>query len=259
MSYKVYRNVLAPKCTEKDGFDISQKSHMIMWNKCNFRCGFCYQPSSNNEKIDGYHELNENEFISLILDLMKTGKNFKFSGGEPTLNPRLKWDLKVVKDLGGTVFLDSNGSNTKIVQELIKNNLVDILAISLKGLTKEECMETAQVKNGKLCWENVFETIDFASAYNNVKVIVTHVCYNQFSMDELRKFSDLLLPYDNVYYKVNNLQSNEHVKSDYKRVQSIEVIKSLKQLELEQPKWKDHIIYIDDVEGVYEHSEILFM
>jgi len=259
LSYLIYKNLLAPKCTENDNIDLSKSSHMIMWNRCNFRCGFCYQSSKDFKDSSDYKNLSENEFIATIIDLMKYGKNFKFSGGEPTLNPRLEWDLKVVKGLGGTVFLDTNGSNPKIVKHLLEQKLIDVLAISIKGLTKEECLATAEIKNENMCWNNVFESIEYGSKAPNVKVIITHVCYNNFSMDELRRYSDLIYKYDDVFYKINNLHKSEHRRSGLQRVDTDEVIGGLKLLIKECPKWKDHIIYVDNDEGITDYSKILFL
>ena len=103
--YHIIKNIMAPKLTKNDGINIEHKSHMVMWSKCNFRCVFCLQSSVDFKFGEEYRSLSETEYIAVIMHLMQFGKNFKFSGGEPTLNPRVEWDLQVVKDLGGTVFL----------------------------------------------------------------------------------------------------------------------------------------------------------
>ncbi|PWB02110.1 hypothetical protein C5O24_12675, partial [Paramuribaculum intestinale] len=62
------------------------------------------------------------------------GNAFKFTGGEPTLNPKLIDDMEVIRDLGGFIYLDTNGSRPDIVGKIIDRKLVDVLAVSLKGL-----------------------------------------------------------------------------------------------------------------------------
>ena len=259
MSYKIFRNVLAPKCTVEDKIDLDHKSHMLMWNKCNFRCDFCMQAAENFTDTDGYFDLSENEFIALILDLMKSGKNFKFSGGEPTLNPNVERDLKIVKDLGGTVFFDTNGSNCELVKKLLDKGLIDVLAISLKGLTKEECLKVSNIKKSEMCWENVFKSIKYGSETKNVKVIVTHVCYNDVDIEELLLYSDLLEPYDNVFYKVNNLHKEKHYLEGLRRVDPDHLLKLLYKLSEIKPFWKGRIIYVDNDEGITEYEKIKFI
>jgi Pyruvate-formate lyase-activating enzyme len=53
-------------------------------------------------------------------------------GGEPTLNPDLPDLIKKIKDLGFKVKLDTNGSNPKMLKELIENKLIDYVAMDIK-------------------------------------------------------------------------------------------------------------------------------
>lgn len=259
MSYLIIKNHLAPKCTENDKIDLNNKSHMFMWSRCNFRCAFCMQSAFDFNERDGYHDLTEDEFISVILKLMKSGKNFKFSGGEPTLNPRLEWELRVVKDLGGTVFLDTNGSNCEKIKNLLDKGLIDVLAVSLKGLSAEECMKISEIKNRKLCWDNVFKSIEYGSNTAGVKVIITHVCYNNVNYEELEAFSNLIREYKNVYYKINNLHKTTHRLKDLTRVDTNELLNLLEQLLEKNPYWKNHIIYVDNDDGITDYNKIVFM
>lgn len=259
MAYKIFRNVLAPKCTEADKIDLTHKSHMLMWDKCNFRCDFCMQAASDFKIKEGYHDLTENQFIALTLDLLKTGKNFKFSGGEPTLNSNIERDLQIVKDLGGTVFFDTNGSNCELIKQLLDKNLIDVLAISLKGLTKAECLEVSNIKKPDMCWDNVFKSIEYGCGKKNVKVIVTHVCYNDVDIEELLLFSDLLEPYKNVFYKINNLHKEKHYLDGLCRVNQEYLLGLLYELLELRPFWKDRIIYVDNDEGIIDYEKIKFI
>ena len=259
--YHISERALAPKLTENDGINIENNSHMVMWSKCNFRCSFCFQASTNFNNNDVYHSLGKYEFISVINKLMKTSKNFKFSGGEPTLNPRVEWDLQVVKDLGGTVFFDTNGSNPELVKKLLDKGLIDVLAVSFKGLTPEEALKTARIKKREFCWDNVFKTIEYGSKTPGVKVIVTHVCYNDVSYEELLKYSSLIEPYEGVFYKINNLHKTKYLPSELglKRVDTDDLLNLLKRLVQEKPRWKDHVIFVDDDYGIKNYDGIVFL
>ncbi|MCI7796802.1 MAG: radical SAM protein, partial [Lachnospiraceae bacterium] len=126
-------------------------------------------------------EFSADEFRQLVTDLMPRGSTFKFTGGEPTLNPSLARDLAIAKSLGCTTFLDTNGSSPGIIRKLIQENLVDLFGISLKGLSAEEAVRRSGVNNRKLCWDNVLESIDFIANRSSCDVIVTYVCYEDFS------------------------------------------------------------------------------
>jgi pyruvate formate lyase activating enzyme len=55
------------------------------------------------------------------------------SGGEPTLYPLLSDDLRRIKNLGYLVKLDSNGTNSSMLEELIRTGLVDYIAMDIKA------------------------------------------------------------------------------------------------------------------------------
>lgn len=261
MAFAFIQNYLAPKCTEEDQIDMTYNSHMVLYDRCNYRCAYCVQAQKdfNNASDERYHELSDNEFIATILKLMETGKNFKFSGGEPTLNPDVEKHLKIVKDLGGTIFFDTNGSRPDIVKNLLDKGLIDVLAVSLKGLSPEECLDNAKIKRKDFCWDNPFKTIEYGSHTPNVKVIITHVCYNDVSLDELRRFSELLEPYPDVYYKINNLFFEQSAGGEYVRADSGRIVELLKELQAQKPFWKGRMIYVDNPSGVSNYDKILFM
>ncbi|MDP2951574.1 MAG: anaerobic ribonucleoside-triphosphate reductase activating protein [bacterium] len=53
-------------------------------------------------------------------------------GGEPTINPELPNFCQEIKNLGYLVKLDTNGSNPEMVKKLLKENLIDYVALDLK-------------------------------------------------------------------------------------------------------------------------------
>ena len=55
------------------------------------------------------------------------------SGGEPTLHADLPEFIQKIKKLGYLVKLDSNGTNPKMLQSLIKDKLIDYIAMDIKA------------------------------------------------------------------------------------------------------------------------------
>ncbi|GAI62345.1 unnamed protein product, partial [marine sediment metagenome] len=60
------------------------------------------------------------------------------TGGEPTLHPELPSFLEKVKKLGYSVKLDTNGSNPKMLAELLEKHLVDYVAMDVKAPLVED-------------------------------------------------------------------------------------------------------------------------
>ncbi len=55
------------------------------------------------------------------------------TGGEPLLQPDLPFFLDKVKNMGYELKLDTNGSEPEILERIIKDRLVDYLAMDIKG------------------------------------------------------------------------------------------------------------------------------
>jgi pyruvate formate lyase activating enzyme len=55
------------------------------------------------------------------------------TGGEPTLQKDLPQLIRKIKDLGYLVCLETNGTNPGMLEELLKGNLLDCLAMDIKA------------------------------------------------------------------------------------------------------------------------------
>ncbi len=98
---------------------------------CNFRCPYCHNPELVDETID--QEISSEH----LLDFLKTRQGLLdgvvITGGEPTMHQDLPELIKSIKDLGFLVKLDSNGTNPAMLEQLIKDRLVDYLAMDIKS------------------------------------------------------------------------------------------------------------------------------
>lgn len=110
---------------------------------CNFRCGFCHNPEFVlPEKI---REI-EPSFIEKapVLNFLRARQGFLegvvISGGEPTIWPALPGFIREVKQLGFLIKLDTNGNNPTMLETLLKEGLLDYVALDVKttlaGYTK---------------------------------------------------------------------------------------------------------------------------
>ena len=72
-----------------------------------------------------------------FFDFLKTRKGLLdgvcVSGGEPTLQPELENLLREIKNLGFAVKLDTNGSHPHMLKHLVRENLIDYVAMDIKN------------------------------------------------------------------------------------------------------------------------------
>jgi len=109
---------------------------------CNFRCGFCYNPSLviREESKD----LQEEE----ILDFLNVRKGdldgVCFTGGEPLLSLDRSF-LEKVRAFGYKIKIDTNGSFPERLSDLVNSELVDYAAMDIKG-PKEDYENIVRVR-----------------------------------------------------------------------------------------------------------------
>lgn len=135
--------------------DYDEKVSIVLFSPaCNFRCPFCH----NGESV-----LNSNTPILFeeILEYLKSRVGLidavVFTGGEPTLMPELKERIKAVKELGFLIKLDTNGTNPKVIEELLNEGLLDYIAMDIKN-SEERYAWTAGCQ--RINMENIKKSIE---------------------------------------------------------------------------------------------------
>ncbi len=105
-------------------------SFVIFTQGCNFRCPFCHNPELISTRKKGTY--SEDFIIEEIDRRRKIIKGIVITGGEPTLQEDLPSFLFKLKRKRYSIKLDTNGSNPKMLIELIKSKLVDYVAMDFK-------------------------------------------------------------------------------------------------------------------------------
>ena len=104
---------------------------MVYTIGCNFRCPYCHNP----ELVDETVEVTLSE--ATILDFLDTRRELLdgvvITGGEPTMHEKLPVFMRRIKDKGFLVKLDTNGTNPKMLQQVIDEGLVDYIAMDIKS------------------------------------------------------------------------------------------------------------------------------
>lgn len=114
-------------------------SAIIFTVGCNFRCPFCHNPALVEETIDT--NISKKEILNFLKKRIGALDAVTITGGEPTMHSDLIPFIKSIKKLGFKIKLDSNGTNPEVLRKVLKENLVDYLAMDIKS-TPEKYMAT---------------------------------------------------------------------------------------------------------------------
>lgn len=103
---------------------------------CDFRCPYCH----NGDLVlyPGKAPLiSEEEVFAHLKRRREILDEVCITGGEPTLQPDLEEFIMRVKELGLKVKLDTNGYHPKVLMDLCKKNLIDYVAMDIKGAPEQ--------------------------------------------------------------------------------------------------------------------------
>ena len=109
-------------------------SCIVFTQGCNLKCPYC----QNSELIPMLKEFKADSLTSdEVLEFLTKRKNVLegvvISGGEPLLQPDIKHFICLAKEIGYKIKLDTNGTNPKLLKELIDEELIDYVAMDIKN------------------------------------------------------------------------------------------------------------------------------
>jgi len=111
--------------------DYPKKTSTVLFiGGCNFRCGYCHNPALVREEGE---EISQEDVIAFLKRRRRFLDGVVISGGESTIHSELPEFIERINALGYFVKLDTNGTNPKVLEELIANRQLDYIAMDLKG------------------------------------------------------------------------------------------------------------------------------
>ena len=119
---------------------------------CNMRCDFCY----NVDIVFGKGSLALDEALEFLQTRVGLLDGVVLSGGEATLYDELPQLCRQIKTLGFKIKLDTNGLQTKMIETLVQEKLVDYIALDYKAPLQKF---TAVTKNKH--YEHFAKTLEF--------------------------------------------------------------------------------------------------
>ena len=112
----------------------------VFFGGCDMRCPFCH----NAELLDGSAPpvMDEEELLSFLKKRKGLLDGVAFTGGEPLLQKDLPELAGRIRELGYPVKLDTNGTHPDRLRKMIRNDLVQYVAMDIKN-SPERYAETA--------------------------------------------------------------------------------------------------------------------
>lgn len=112
---------------------------VIFTKGCNFRCGYCHNPSLVLPKLMYQTEdMAEQTIFDYLKNRQKWLDGIVITGGEPTIQNDLLYFIIKVKKLNYPVKLDTNGSKPELLELLIKNKFIDFIEMDIKNILTED-------------------------------------------------------------------------------------------------------------------------
>jgi len=166
---------------------------IIFLRGCNFRCPYCHNADLWNTTLQS---MPLNTVFEFLKSRRKQLNGVVITGGEPTCYTDLLLFLKEIKIMGYSIKLNTNGSNPSQLQKIIQQNLLDYIAMDIKGPLE---------KYNKVCMRN----INILAIQKSIKLIAKSGISHEFrttydpkllSKEDLQKIEKTLIPCNSRYY-----------------------------------------------------------
>ena len=105
---------------------------IVFTRGCNFRCPYCHNPELIVPGAD-LPGISEAEVLAFLEKRRGKLDALAVTGGEPTLHEALSGFMTKVKALGYAIKLDTNGSRPERIESLLRQNLIDYIAMDIKA------------------------------------------------------------------------------------------------------------------------------
>ena len=172
-------------------------SAIVFTNGCNLNCWYCHNKQLINSQQP---KINENEILEYLKIRQGLLEGLVISGGEPTLQKDLENFILKVRNLGYKIKLDTNGTNPKILQNLIDKKLLDYVAMDIKtalgSYSKTTCANVDMQ-------ENIRKSIEILKQ-SNVEFEFRTTFAPDVTLDDIREVAILAQGCKNFYLQKYN-------------------------------------------------------
>jgi pyruvate formate lyase activating enzyme len=149
----------------------------IFMGGCNMRCRFCH--NMNIVTDPGPGEFSDEDVLRFLSSRSGILDGVCITGGEPTLYPELPDFIRLIKNLGYKVKLDTNGTNPQMLKALIDEGLIDYVAMDIKSSLSEY---------GNVCG---IQDIKLAPIKESIDLLLSDAVDYEFRTTTVEEFYDL--------------------------------------------------------------------
>ena len=159
---------------------------IVFTQGCNFRCGYCHNPEllELNKNTEYYAK----DFIDFLKNRIGKLDGVVITGGEPTLQKDLYDFIKEIKSLGFAVKLDTNGTNPDILEQLIKDNMLDYIAMDIKAPVEKYL----RITGVKIQPDKILKSIGLIINSGIDYEFRTTVIKSQLNLEDFEQIKDLI-------------------------------------------------------------------
>lgn len=183
---------------------------VVFLQGCNFSCPYCHNPEIVNPVV--FKPFSEEEFFSFLKNRINKLDGVVISGGEPTIHKDLYEFIKKIKDMGFLIKLDTNGTNPEILKKLIKDKMLDYIAMDIKAPFDE--YET--VTRRKVNTDNIKESLNIINRGFADYEFRTTVVKGLLTFDSFVKINDSFKEMKKIKrYYLQKFQKSKHLDESY--------------------------------------------
>jgi pyruvate formate lyase activating enzyme len=140
--------------------DYPEKIACTLFTKgCNLRCPFCHNPELVNPGKKDLKTIRQKQLLDFLKMRKKKLDGIVITGGEPLMHGEdLLELLYLVKQMGFKVKVDTNGTYPEMVEQLLKDELADYIAMDFKTSAKNYCK--MKPVNNKKVYPKVLQSLE---------------------------------------------------------------------------------------------------
>ena len=171
---------------------------------CNFRCLYCYNEDFVFAKKGNYSSIDILKFLKSRVGLLDA---VVLCGGEATIH-NLVPICKEIKKLGFKIKLDTNGTNLRLIKELIDSKLIDYIAFDFKAL-EDNFFKIIQ----SYAYKKVIETLRYLIKIDFDFELRTTINTNLLDEKDINEMINIIsnLGYKKTYYLQNFLETSSNI------------------------------------------------
>jgi pyruvate formate lyase activating enzyme len=106
---------------------------VVFTQGCNFKCPWCHNASLVSVNVPNDSLIPEEKVFEFLENRRSHLDVVVVTGGEPTIQPDLPEFIHRIITMGFLVKLDTNGSRPKVLRKLLKQKLIDYVAMDIKA------------------------------------------------------------------------------------------------------------------------------